>query len=283
MFSDQEEKQQNIDIEVNLFLEAIYQKYGYDFRNYSKAHIKRRILHRMNLTAVNSISEMQYMVLHDKAFVRKILMDFSINVTEMFRDPDFYTALRSDVIPILKTYPFIKIWHAGCSTGEEVYSMAVILHEEGLLSRTQIYATDFNQKVLDKAKAAVYRKELMKEYIRNYERSGGQKDFSSYYTEDAEHIRFHDYLRKRVVFSDHNLVLDNVFAEVNMVICRNVLIYFNRDLQARVIKLFYDSIITGGILAIGSKESIDYTPYADAFEGLNRKQKIYLKKYSHNY
>ncbi|MDZ7777442.1 MAG: protein-glutamate O-methyltransferase CheR [Bacteroidales bacterium] len=274
---------ENIDIEIKLFLEAIFLKYGYDYRNYSKAHVKRRVLHRLNLSNVESISEMQYKVLHDLSFLREVMKDFSINVTEMFRDPDFYVALRQEVVPILKTYPFIKIWHAGCSTGEEVFSMAILLEEEGLLNRTQIYATDYNQQVLDVAKAATYPLARISEYEENYHKGGGKGNLSNYYTADEEAIRFHDYLRKRVVFSDHNLVLDHVFAEVHMVICRNVLIYFNRELQNRVIKLFYDSIITGGVLALGNKETLDYTNYSDAFEVLNKKQKIYLKKYFYNY
>lgn len=274
---------ENIDIEIRLFLEAIFLKYGYDFRNYSKAHVKRRVMHRLNLSDVESISEMQYKVLHDPTFLKEVMKDFSINVTEMFRDPDFYQALRNEVIPILKTYPFIKIWHAGCSTGEEVYSMAVLLEEEGLLNRTQIYATDYNQQVLNVAKMATYPLGNVKEFEVNYHKGGGMARLSDYYSLRDETIRFHDYLRKRIVFSDHNLVLDNVFAEVHMVICRNVLIYFNRELQNRVIKLFFDSIITGGVLALGNKETLDYTTYSDAFETLNKKQKVYLKKYSYNY
>jgi chemotaxis protein methyltransferase CheR len=232
---------------------------------------------------VESISEMQYKVLHDPEFMKEVMKDFSINVTEMFRDPPFYQALRNEVVPILRTYPFIKVWHAGCSTGEEVYSMAILLDEEGLLERTQIYATDYNQLVLEKARQASYSLDHEREFHVNYVKSGGKKSLSDYYTRNEEEFRFADYLRRKVVFSDHNLVLDNVFAEVHMVICRNVLIYFNRELQSRVIKLFHESIITGGILALGNKETLDYSSFADAFEPLNKKQKIYLKKYSYNY
>jgi chemotaxis protein methyltransferase CheR len=283
MISNPDSVYENLDIEIKLFLEAIYLKYGYDFRNYSKAHLKRRVLHRLNLTDVESISEMQYKVLHDPEFMKEVMKDFSINVTEMFRDPPFYEALRNEVVPILRTYPFIKIWHAGCSTGEEVYSMAILLDEEGLLDRTQIYATDYNQLVLEKARQASYSLDHEKEYQVNYLKSGGKKSLSDYYIRNEEEFRFADYLRRKVVFSDHNLALDNVFAEVHMVICRNVLIYFNRELQSRVIKLFHESIITGGILALGNKETLDYSSFADAFEPLNKKQKIYLKKYSYNY
>ncbi|HKK10832.1 MAG TPA: protein-glutamate O-methyltransferase CheR [Bacteroidales bacterium] len=283
MISNPDNVYENLDIEIKLFLEAIFLKYGYDFRNYSKAHLKRRILHRLNLTDVESISEMQYKVLHEPLFMKEVLKDFSINVTEMFRDPDFYLSLRNEVVPILRTYPFIKIWHAGCSTGEEVYSMAILLEEEGLLERTQIYATDYNHQVLEKAKAAIYSLDNIKEFQMNYQKSGGKRTLAEYYQKQEENFKFADYLRKRIVFSDHNLVLDNVFAEVHMVVCRNVLIYFNRELQSRVIKLFHESIITGGILALGNKETLDYSQFADAFEPLNKKQKIYLKKYSYNY
>ena len=283
VMSDNDAIYENIDIEIKLFLEAIFLKYGYDFRNYSKAHLKRRVLHRLNLADVESISEMQYKVLHDSDFLKDVLKDFSINVTEMFRDPDFYKALREEVVPILKTYPFIKIWHAGCSTGEEVYSMTILLEEEGLLERTQIYATDNNQLVLNTAKGASYPIDSMREYDINYKKGGGRKQLSDYYTVQGDQVKFDPYFRKKIVFSDHNLVLDNVFAEVHMVVCRNVLIYFNRGLQSRVIKLFFDSIITGGIIALGNKESLEYSTHANHFEVLNKKQKIYLKKYSYNY
>jgi chemotaxis protein methyltransferase CheR len=270
---------ENINIEIKLFLEAIFQKYGYDFRNYSLAHIKRRILHRLMITKLESISLMQHRVLTDPDFLQQILLDFSINVTEMFRDPDFYLALRKEVIPILKTYPFIKIWHAGCSTGEEVYSMAIVLKEEGLLDRTQLYATDFNQRVLKHAKEGVFSVESVKDFTQNYIKAGGTEHFSDYYTADYDRVIMDKTLSQNVLFAHHNLVTDNVFSEMNMVICRNVLIYFDRDLQNRAIGLFNESLLAGGILCLGSKESLQFNEHSSAFSSLVSKEKIYRKNY----
>lgn len=274
-----EDNTENINIEIKLFLEAIFQKYGYDFRNYSLAHIKRRILHRLAITKLESISLMQHRVLTDPDFLQQILLDFSINVTEMFRDPDFYLALRKEVIPILKTYPFIKIWHAGCSTGEEVYSMAIVLKEEGLLERTQLYATDFNQRVLKHAKEGIFSIESIKDYTQNYIRAGGTEHFSDYYMADYDRVIMDKTLSQNVLFAHHNLVTDNVFSEVNMVICRNVLIYFDRDLQNRAIGLFNESLLAGGILCLGSKESLQFNEHYSAFSSLVSKEKIYRKNY----
>lgn len=270
---------ENINIEIKLFLEAIFQKYGYDFRNYSHAHIKRRILHRLLITKLDSISLMQHRVLTDPDFLQQILIDFSINVTEMFRDPDFYMALRKEVIPILKTYPFIKIWHAGCSTGEEVYSMAIVLKEEGLLERTQLYATDFNQRVLKQAKEGIFSIESVKDFTQNYIKAGGKEHFSDYYMADYDRVIMDKSLSQNVLFAHHNLVTDNVFSEVNMVICRNVLIYFDRELQNRAIGLFNESLIAGGILCLGSKESLQFNEHSSAFSSLVSKEKIYRKNY----
>lgn len=280
---DQEALHENLNIEIKLFMEAIYLKYGYDFRGYSQAHLKRRILHRLMISGVNSISEMQYKLLHEQEFMKEILTDFSINVTEMFRDPNFYLAMRREIVPVLKTYPFIKIWHAGCSTGEEVYSLAILLDEEGLLERSLFYATDYNESVLKVAKSAEYSKEGLNDYRKNYEKSGGKRKLEHYYTETDLKIRFDERLRRKIVFSEHNLVSDNIFTEVNMIICRNVLIYFNRSLQNRVIKLFRDSLMNGGLLGIGSKESLEFSRYSDDFEFINKEQKIYIKKYSTDY
>lgn len=270
---------ESIDIEAELFISALFMKYGYDFRNYSKAHMKRRILHRLSLTPdVNSISELTHKILYDEAFFKTIISDFSINVTEMFRDPEFYRALREKVIPYLKTYPFIKIWHAGCSTGEEVYSMAILLQEEGLYDRTQIYATDFNDTVLEEAKAGIYPIERIREYTQNYQKAGGIESFSKYYTAKYDLVKFNDNLKKRVVFSNHNLVTDGAFGEMNLIICRNVLIYFDRDLQDKVFKLFKESLVYGGVLGIGSKETLNFSSVKNDFISLVEKEKIYKKK-----
>ncbi len=268
---------ENIDIEITLFLEAILLKYGYDFKNYSNAHIKRRLLHRLRTAKINNISEMQHKILYDKDFFRLILTDLSINVTEMFRDPLFYKEIREKVIPILKTYPFLKIWHAGCSTGEEVYSMAILLKEEGIYNRTQIYATDFNQLVLKKASDGIYSIDKIKEYTANYQKSGGNRSFSDYYTAKYNSVIVDKSLKENIVFADHNLVSDSIFAEVNLIICRNVLIYFDRVLQNKVIKLFEESLITGGFLGLGIKEDIRFTESSDNFKTFDKTQKIFRK------
>ncbi|MDD2962797.1 MAG: protein-glutamate O-methyltransferase CheR [Bacteroidales bacterium] len=266
-------------IEIKLFLEALFQRYGYDFRNYSQAHIKRRLLHRMNLGNFSGISQMQHKILYDSGFVQQILLDLSINVTEMFRDPSFYASVRKEVVPILKTYPFIKTWHAGCSTGEEVYSMAILFKEENILNRTQIYATDFNHKVLKTAKEGIYPIDLIKDYTTNYQKAGGKESFSDYYDANYNSVIIDGSLKKNIVFADHNLVTDSVFAEVNLIVCRNVLIYFNRELQDKVIKLFLDSLTPGGILCLGSKENLQYSAHFEYFSVIDTHEKIYRKEY----
>ena len=269
----------NSDIEISLLLEAIYQKYGYDFRQYSQAHIRRRIMSKMAMTGFEYISQMQAKVLNDKTFASELLQDLSITVTEMFRDPDFYKSLREKVIPILKTYPFIKIWHAGCATGEEAYSMAILLQEEGLYDRTTIYATDFNQLALNQAKEGIFSNKMIKEYSVNYQLSGGKESFSSYYTSSYDNVIMNQSLKKNIVWANHNLVTDSVFAEVNLILCRNVLIYFDKDLQNKVQKLFYNSLINGGVLCLGSKESLRFTDLHEEYIELDKKQRIYKKRY----
>lgn len=271
---------ENEDIEISLLLEAIFLKYGYDFRKYSSAHMKRRILRRMAAAGINTISDMQYRVLYDKEFFKILLSDFSINVTKMFRDPLFYKTFRKEVVPVLKTYPFIRIWHAGCSTGQEVYSMAILLKEEGLYERTQIYATDFNELVLHKAKEGIYPIDTIKEYTYNYQQSGGKVSFSDYYIAKYDSVILEQSLKKNVIFAEHNLVTDGVFGEMNVILCRNVLIYFNRELQDRVIKLFLESLCNGCFLALGSKESVKFSSCRDQFEPFIESEKIYRKKFN---
>lgn len=280
MKNDQEILKENEDIEIELFLHAIFLKYGYDFRNYGKAHIKRRIRHRISVSGFKSVSQMIHKLLYDPVFYQDVLQDLSITVTEMFRDPEFYLAVRKDVVALLKTYPFIKIWHAGCATGEEVYSMAILLKEEGLLKRTQIYATDFNQMALQKARNGIYPIDRIKEFTQNYQRSGGKASFSDYYNARYESVILNESLKENIVFADHNLVTDGVFGEMNMIICRNVMIYFDKDLQNKVIKLFFDSLVPGGFLCLGSKESLRFADYADKFETTSEKEKIYRKKFT---
>lgn len=267
------------DLEISLLLEAIYRKYGYDFRQYSQAHIRRRIISRMVMSRFEDISEMQSKVLNDESFAATLLQDLSITVTEMFRDQSFYKSLRENVIPILKTYPFIKIWHAGCATGQEAYSMAIILQEEGLYDRTTIYATDFNQNALNHAKEGIYSTSLIKEYTTNYQLSGGKESFSNYYTSNYDNVIMNQSLKKNIVWANHNLVTDSVFAEVNLILCRNVLIYFERELQNKVQTLFYNSLINGGILCLGSKESLRFSDVYEKYTEWDTKQRIFKKKY----
>ncbi|MCY7362292.1 MAG: protein-glutamate O-methyltransferase CheR [Ignavibacteria bacterium] len=264
---------------MSLLLEAVYSKYGYDFRQYSRAHISRMIMNRLAMWSLENVSEIQSKVLKDETFASELLQDLSITVTEMFRDKNFYKSLRENVIPILKTYPFIKIWHAGCATGEEVYSMAIVMQEEGLYDRTTIYATDFNQQALNRAKEGIFSNALMKEYTINYQLSGGKESFSNYYTSSYDNVIMNQSLKKNVAWANHNLVTDSVFAEVHMVLCRNVLIYFDRDLQNTVQKLFYDSLINGGMLCLGAKESLRFTDFYEKYTELDKQQRIFKKRY----
>jgi len=279
---DQNKANLTQNIEIELFIEAIFRCHGYDFRNYNKAHIKRRLLFRLSALGLKSISELQHKVLHEADFVDIVLKDLSINVTEMYRDPSFYAGLRKEVVPLLKTYPFIKIWHAGCATGEEVYSFAILLKEEGLYDRAQIYATDFNPLVLETAKKGIYPINRIKEYTSNYQMAGGLNSFSDYYFARYDAVIFNQDLKKNIVFAEHNLATDSVFAEVNLIICRNVLIYFNKELQNKVIRLFTDSLTKGGFLGLGSKENLMFTEMVDQYVVIDAKEKIYKKKVSDN-
>jgi chemotaxis protein methyltransferase CheR len=267
-----------LNIEIQLLLEAIFLRYGYDFRNYSKAHIKRRILHRLGISMLSSVTQLQDRILRDRVFFNEFLDDLSINVTEMFRDPEFYKSLRETIIPKLRTYAYFKIWHAGCSTGEEVYSLSIILKEEGLLDRCQVYATDFNRNVLEIAREGVYQKSEIEQYEKNYQLSGGTNKLSDYYKSGYGSVIFDKELSNKIVFADHNLVTDNVFADVNLILCRNVLIYFEKGLQDKVISLFCDSLVPSGILCLGTKESIKFSRHGNLFEIVDEKQKIFKKK-----
>ena len=265
-------------IELQLLIEAIYLRYGYDFKNYTKSHLKRRILRRVKLDNLKTITELTERMLYDREVLKQILLDFSINVTEMFRFPKFFKDLREDVIPLLKTYPSINIWHAGCSTGEEVISMAILLKEEGLLNRVNIYATDINKKVLNIAKEGIYSIEDVKKWTKNYQEAGGKKSFSDYYVAKYDHAIFDQNLLKNVTFLEHNLVIDKTFIDANLVICRNVLIYFNKKLQNQVLELFEESLIPGGMIGIGSKENLRFTSVNEKFESITATTKIYKKK-----
>lgn len=265
--------------EISNLLEALYQKYGYDFRQYSESHVLRRIKNRIFISGLEGISQMQERILHNEIFAAQCIADLSITVTEMFRDPSFYRALRELVIPILKTYPFIKIWNAGCATGEEAYSMAILLHEEGLYDRTTIYASDFNQNALDKAKEGIFPNRLMKEYSQNYQKSGGIESLSNYYTAEYDTVIMNRFIKKNIVWANHNLVTDSVFTEVHLILCRNVMIYFERELQNKVHELFHNSLINGGVLCLGLKESIQFSELNGKYTELDKELRVFKKKY----
>ena len=264
-------------IEVDLLLEGIFRQYGFDFRSYAYSSLKRRLWKRVTAEGLRTISELQDRVLHDPAMMEKLLLDLSINVSAMFRDPTFYKAFREKVVPVLRTYPFVRLWHAGCSTGEEVYSMAILLEEEGLYDRARIYATDINEVVLQTAKSGIYPVEKMQEYTQNYIRAGGKRSFSDYYIAKYDAAIFSSSLTRNVVFSQHNLVTDRSFAEFNVILCRNVMIYFDRKLQDRVHSLFYDSLVQFGFLGLGSKESLKFSKYEDCYEEIDMRDKIYRR------
>lgn len=264
-------------LEIDLLLEAIYRHYGFDFRSYAYASIKRRLWRRSHQEGLTTISGLQERILHDTACMERLLLDLSVNVTTMFRDPSFYVAFREKVLPMMRTYPFIRIWHAGCSTGEEVYSMAILLREEGLYDRSRIYATDINESVLKAAKTGIFPLSSMQEYTQNYLRAGGRRSFSEYYVAKYDGALFDQSLISNVVFAQHNLVTDGSFSEFNAILCRNVMIYFDRGLQDRVHGLFYDSLVNFGVLALGRKESIRFSRFEDRYEAIEEKEKIYRK------
>ncbi|MFN2565340.1 MAG: protein-glutamate O-methyltransferase CheR [Gemmatimonadaceae bacterium] len=262
---------------MEVLLEAIFRHYGFDFRSYAYASIRRRLWKRLQAEGLKTISALQGLVLHSPEAMERLLLDLSVNVTSMFRDPGFYKAFRRDVVPLLRTYPFIRVWHAGCSTGEEVYSMAILLEEEGLYDRARIYATDINDVVLQKARTGIFPLERMQEYTENYIRAGGTRSFSEYYTAKYGGALFSPSLTRNVVFAQHNLVTDRSFSEFNVIFCRNVLIYFEKSLQNRVHSLFYESLVMFGILALGSKESLRFSKYEPCYERVHPTEKIYRK------
>jgi len=267
-------------IETNLLLDAIFHCYGYDFRSYAKPSLKRRIAHRMELSNIATIADLIPLVIHDKVFFNLFLKDMSLTVTEMFRDPSFFKSLRDEIIPILKTFPFVKIWHAGCATGEEVYSLAILLKEEGFYDKTRIYATDFNSNSIEIAKEGIYPIAKMKAFTNNYNHTGGKGSFSDYYEAKHSSVKFNDSLKKNITFAHHNLAQDRSFGEMNIIICRNVMMYFDGKLQSKVLSLFLDSLCNKGFLCIGMKESLIYSNLQNHFEPQNIDSKIYRKKAS---
>jgi chemotaxis protein methyltransferase CheR len=264
-------------LEIELLLEGVFRHYGFDFRSYAYASIRRRLWKRVEGEGLRTISDLQARILHDPDTMERLLLDLSVNVTSMFRDPSFYQEFRDKVIPLLRTYPFIRIWHAGCSTGEEVYSMAILLEEEGLYDRARLYATDINDVVLQRARQGIFPLDRMQEYTDNYIRAGGKRSFSEYYTAMYDGALFSPSLTRNVVFSQHNLVTDRSFSEFHVIFCRNVLIYFDKALQNHVHTLFYDSLVRLGVLALGSKESLKFSQYEQSFEKLSSIEKLYRK------
>jgi len=264
-------------IEIDLLLEAVFRFYGYDFRNYAFPFIQRRINHRVRKENLPSISALQEKVLRDPVVMGEFLSDFSINVTEMFRDPSFFKTFRTKIIPLVKDYPEIRIWHVGCSSGEEVYSMAILLHEEGIYEKTRIFATDINKSVLGKAKQGTFPLDRMQLYTKNYIEADGKRAFSEYYKAVDDKVFFHSFLQKNVVFAQHNLVTDQSFNEFDIIICRNVLIYFNKVLQNHVHTLLYKSLSPAGFLGLGIREGIKFTSYEHCYGEFDASEKLYRK------
>lgn len=264
-------------IEIELLLEAMFRYYGYDFRNYALPFIQRRINHRVQIERLSSISALQEKILREPSVMAKLLSDFSINVTEMFRDPSFFKSIRTKVVPLLKNHPSIKIWHVGCSSGEEVYSMAILLHEEGIYDKTRIYATDINKSILEKAKQGTFPLEGMKLFTKNYFEAGGKQSFSEYYKAIDDKVCFHPFLKKNLVFAQHNVVSDHSFNEFDMIICRNVLIYFNKNLQNDVHQLIYESLSTSGFLGLGKREGVKFTRHENNYGEFDGTERIYQK------
>lgn len=265
-------------LEVRLLLEAVYSLSGFDFRKYNQQSILRRIEHRMRINNFSSISQLTESIIYDKDALKVLLNDFSINVTEMFRDPSFFRAFREEIVPKLKQLDKIRVWHAGCATGEEVYSMAILLQEEGLLDRTMMYATDMNEDVLEKAQLGAFPLHKMQAYTKNYILAGGRESFSQYYKTDDSFASFHPYLSENIMFAQHNLATDKSFQEFDIIICRNVLIYFTPDLQHEVHHLFYDSLAINGYLGLGDKETLQFTPLVSKYRTINATERIYQKR-----
>lgn len=265
------------EMEVDFLLEAIYRLSGFDFRQYNKSSISRRIHNRMKMNGISTITGLLEKVIHDEEYLEQLLNDFSINVTEMFRNPSFFKAFREVVVPMLREYPEIRIWHAGCATGEEVYSMAILLEEEGLKDKAVIYATDMNEQVLEKASKGVFPIQKMQAYTKNYMLAGGSKAFSEYYKTDYQHAYFHPSLLENIIFAQHNLVTDQSFNEFHVIICRNVLIYFNSELQEQVQQLFYESLSPEGFLGLGDKETLKFSRVMENYEEVVSSERIYQR------
>jgi chemotaxis protein methyltransferase CheR len=264
-------------LELELFLEGVYRHYGYDFRAYARASLRRRLTSIMRAERAATLSALQDRVLHDRAVWDRCLQGISVNVSAMFRDPQFFLAFRREAVPLLRTYPFIRIWQAGASLGEEAYSLAILLQEEGLYPRSLIYATDINEAALQQARDGIYPADLMQRYTQNYIRAGGTGSFSEYYTARYDLAILRPTLRDNIVFSQHNLVSDGPFNEFNVVLCRNVMIYFTRPLQEHALGLLHNSLSKFGILGLGAGESLRLTPFDALYEPLANGQRLYRR------
>lgn len=265
------------EIEIDLLLTAIFRRYGYDFRDYARASVRRKVRTMAKRVGVSRISELIPCLLHDQTLFGTMVSTFSTPVTEMFRDPPFFKFLREAVVPYLKTYPFVRVWLAGCATGEEAYSLAILLREEGLGERATLFATDFIDAFLGQAREGIYPLRAMKTNILNYQQAGGKQLFSDYYHADYDSVIMDSTLRETITFANHNLVTDGIFSEMHLILCRNVLIYFNHPLQKRVLHLFHQSLHHGGFLALGSKESLRHHSFTEKFRELEPTWKIYRK------
>lgn len=271
------ENEELFELEVEALIKEIHAQYGYDFNGYARASVYRRIKRFLGQKNLQSIDDLRKFLFTDSFFFENFLQEITVNVTEMFRDPTFYQSLRENVLPILSTYPFIKVWDAGCSTGEELISLAILLKEHGLLNRTKIYATDINQKVLRQAKEGIFSASHMAAYTSSYYAAGGKRDFAEYYTSNYGSVKFSSSLVKNVVFYPHNLATDTSFNEFHLIVCRNVLIYFNRELQERVYSLFDESLVTLGYLALGKKETLAMSGISDRYQIVDKSNRIYRK------
>ena len=262
--------------EIQLLLNDLLDTYGYDFTDYSKASLKRRIVRLLTIDKFPSFAEFRYKIKNDELYLKRFVEEITVNVTEMFRDPSFYKTLRTEVLPVLATYPLIRIWHAGCSTGEEVYSMAILLQEANLLQKSLLYATDINPDVLEKAKAGIFPLSELKQYSENYIEAGGKQEFSRYYTTRYDWAQFDKTLTSKMIFATHNLVSDRSFNEFQLILCRNVMIYFEKELQDRVLQLFDQSLEQLAYLGLGAKETLRFSRIAPRYKQIG-KEKIWRK------
>ncbi|MDB4945514.1 MAG: methyltransferase, CheR-type, SAM-binding domain, C-terminal [Labilithrix sp.] len=265
-------------IEIELLLQGVYRHYGHDFRQYAFSSLRRRLMKRLEGEGLANFSELQARVLHDPEAMDRLVRDMSVNVTGMFRDPSFFLALRERVVPVLRTYPFVRIWHAGCASGEEAYALAIMLEEEGLYDRSRIYATDMNADALERAKSGEFPLARMREYTSNYLQAGGARAFSEYYSAAGDFAAFDPRLKRNVLFAQHNLATDSAFSEFNLILCRNVLIYFDRELKTRVLGLFNESLAPFGLLALGRRESLRFTAVEHDYDEFDARERIYRRR-----